>query len=114
LQSAIAVKSKKGGVKYRLEAGPKGMSVAADGKVTWKAPAEGGTEDVILSVSDATGQEIFHTFKVFVATDGAAPPPRPAPPDRLEAAPMPQPAVSCPRRTRSAVRDQGVSDQRRA
>ena len=64
----IAVKSKKGGVKYKLEAGPDGMKVASDGKVTWPVPKDlaDGEQNVIVTISDKTGQEIFHTFKVAV------------------------------------------------
>jgi hypothetical protein len=89
----MVVKSKKGGVKYKLEAGPQGMAVDNTGKVTWKAPnKEGAALDVIISVGDASGQEQLHTFKVAVAADAPAGPPRegqrpdepkePAKPDR--------------------------------
>ncbi|AMV22811.1 hypothetical protein VT84_00265 [Gemmata sp. SH-PL17] len=58
------VKSKKGGVKIKLDAGPEGMKVSADGTVTWNVPANfaDGSAPVILTVSDASGQETFHTF----------------------------------------------------
>ena len=62
----LAVKSKKGGVGYRVESGPKGMTVDNTGKVTWPVPrdlADPGV-DVILTVKDRTGQEVFHTFKI--------------------------------------------------
>src|SRR5262245_12736939 len=60
----IVVKSKKGGVKCRLEAGPPGMKVTADGMLTWAVPADAadGERDVIITVSDGSGQEVFHTF----------------------------------------------------
>lgn len=65
---AVAIKSKKGGVKVKLEAGPKGMAVSPAGRLTWPVPS--GFEEkevtVILSVSDATGQECFHTFAIQV------------------------------------------------
>ena len=61
----LAVKSKKGGVKYRLESGPKGMKVSDTGLVTWDVPANADAEvDVILTVSDRTGQEVFHPFRI--------------------------------------------------
>jgi hypothetical protein len=58
------VKSKKGGVKVKLDAGPDGMKVAADGTVSWAVPANFAdtSVSVILTISDSTGQEIFHTF----------------------------------------------------
>jgi serine protease Do len=64
----LVVKSKKGGVKYRLEAGPKGMNLAADGKLTWTVPADVAEPEtnVILAISDKSGQEIFHNFKIRV------------------------------------------------
>src|SRR5262249_24442356 len=77
----MAVKSKKGGLKYRVASGPKGMEVSPDGFVKWKAPAD-STEtvvDVILTVSDSAGQEAFHTFKLGVGDRELAdnrPPPK--------------------------------------
>ncbi len=64
----LAVTSKAGGVKYRLEAGPEGMRIDAQGLVTWPVPAEAPGEEVnvIVTVSDGGGQEVFHTFKLRV------------------------------------------------
>jgi hypothetical protein len=64
----VVVKSKKGGVKYKLDSGPKGMKIAADGKLTWDVPADFDEEetDVIVTISDASEQEIFHSFKIKV------------------------------------------------
>jgi hypothetical protein len=96
----MAVKSKKGGVKYKLESGPPGMKVSAAGLVTWAVPAgDSGEKDVILTVSDRTGQEVFHTFRVIPGDQGEAqaplaadPPPGPAPPPGKEPV-APPPAV---------------------
>jgi hypothetical protein len=62
------VKSKKGKVKLKLEAGPQGMGLTAEGKLTWDVPRDFAEAevDVILTVSDASGQEVFHTFKLAV------------------------------------------------
>src|SRR5262249_10300016 len=64
----VSVKSKKGGVKFKLDSGPEGMKVSPEGKLTWDVPRNfSATEaDVILTVSDASGQEVFHTFKLAV------------------------------------------------
>jgi hypothetical protein len=64
------VKSRKGGVKIKLDAGPEGMKVAADGTVTWAVPENFAdtSVQVILTVSDGSGQETFHTFKLPVAS----------------------------------------------
>jgi len=65
----LAVKSKKGGVKCKLESGPAGMKVTPDGKLTWEVPRDFADAEVavILTVSDATGQEIFHNFTLALA-----------------------------------------------
>ena len=62
----MSVRSKKGGVKMELQSGPKGMTVSKDGVVQWAVPAR--TEEthamVIIQVTDAAGQTIFHNFTV--------------------------------------------------
>ncbi|MBI1918018.1 MAG: trypsin-like peptidase domain-containing protein [Planctomycetes bacterium] len=60
------VKSKKGGVKLKVEAGPAGMQFAPGGKLTWNVPKDCAEKevDVIVSASDASGQEVFHSFKL--------------------------------------------------
>ena len=62
----VAVKSKKGGVTYRVDSGPPGLSVSPAGEVRWRVPADfkGTTAEVILTVRDAAGQEAFHVFSV--------------------------------------------------
>ncbi len=67
----VGIKSKKGGVTYRLDAAPLGMEVSPTGMIKWEIPAEGkDTEtDVILTVRDASGQEVFHTFTLKVARE---------------------------------------------
>ena len=53
-------------VSYRLDSGPNGMTISKDGKLTWKVPndwAEVET-DVIVGVTDSTGQECLHTFTI--------------------------------------------------
>jgi hypothetical protein len=64
----LAVKSKKGGLKYRVESGPKGMAVGADGKVRWDVPADFDEKEVtvIVTVTDSAGQEAFHSFKLTI------------------------------------------------
>ena len=59
--------SKQGGVKLKLEASPAGMKL--DGEtLTWTVPAKfnGGPSNVVLTVSDASGQNQFHSFDVAV------------------------------------------------
>jgi hypothetical protein len=64
----IDARSKKGGLKYTLAFGPDGLAVGADGKVTWDAPADFGKPvNAAVTISDATGQEIIHTFELIPA-----------------------------------------------
>jgi S1-C subfamily serine protease len=64
----IKVKSKNAKLSYQLDSGPKGMTVSAMGVVTWAVPADApaGNQDVILTVRDGAGQEVFHTFTIKV------------------------------------------------
>lgn len=64
----LVVKSKRGGVRCKLDAGPAGMTVAADGRIDWAVPADFPDKSVpvIVSVADASGQEVFKTFTLAV------------------------------------------------
>jgi hypothetical protein len=65
----ILVKSRVGDVKFHLSSGPEGMEVSPAGLLKWQVPA-GATEmttDVIISVTDGSGQELFHTFSLLLA-----------------------------------------------
>jgi serine protease Do len=62
----IQVESKRGGVKYSLESGPAGMKITPAGKLTWTAGAAQSEETVIVRITDSSGQEIFHTFRISV------------------------------------------------
>jgi hypothetical protein len=105
----LSVRSKKGGVQATLEAGPKGMQLTPKGKLVWQVPADFAQPEtnVVLTVRDASGQEVFHTFTIRVrdkedeegkkeATDqpGAEAPPRDRPKPKL---PEPEPAVEVKR-----------------
>ena len=57
--------TKKGGVKLKLEAGPDGMQVSGN-SVVWNVPKDADSSNVVLTVSDASGQEVLHTFQVAV------------------------------------------------
>ena len=62
----IVVQSRRGGVQFRLDSGPPGMTISKTGKLEWAAPAlyVGPGETVIVSVRDASGQEVYHTFTI--------------------------------------------------
>jgi len=64
----IEVKSKNGGVTFKLESGPDGMKVSDTGLVTWRVSrkADVGNQDAIVAIKDASGQEITHAFKIAV------------------------------------------------
>ncbi len=51
---------------YKVETGPKGMTVTDDGVLTWKVPPDYGEEQaqVLVGVRDRAGQELFHTFTI--------------------------------------------------
>ena len=82
LSYQLVVKSKQGGLKYKVDSGPKGMTVSPAGLVTWKVPADfaEAETDVILSIADKGGQEAFHTFKLSIGAAGPADPPVKEPP----------------------------------
>lgn len=62
----LNVRSKKGGVKYRLDAAPEGMKLSSNGELTWSVPQEHSatSADVIITISDASGQEVLHNFRI--------------------------------------------------
>ena len=67
----MAVKSKKGGVKVLVASGPEGLEASPTGLVKWRVPADykGGDAEVLLTVRDASGQEVFHTFTIRVTDE---------------------------------------------
>ena len=62
----VEVKSKAGGLKYSLETPPPGMTVSADGTVTWDVPADFAQPDVevSLTVRDASRNVHFEAAAV--------------------------------------------------
>jgi hypothetical protein len=61
----VAVRSKRGGAKFKLEIAPDGMTVDEKGRISW-TPQETGSFAVVLLVSDAGGQEVYHQFTITV------------------------------------------------
>jgi hypothetical protein len=64
LSLPVPVLSRKGKPRYRVEFGPKGLVVSAEGQLTWKVPANhpSGEEKVLLSIGNEAGFETFHTI----------------------------------------------------
>jgi len=71
----ITVQSKKGGIKFSLDSGPAGMTLSKDGVLSWQVPgnAEPGPTGVIVTIEDASGQNVFHTFNVQVTENYSRP-----------------------------------------
>ena len=66
LDYAVQAKSKRGGLKFKLESGPQGMVISPEGKVTWNVPndlAESAINAIVV-VTDSSGQEFFHNFSL--------------------------------------------------
>jgi hypothetical protein len=62
----IEVKSKKDKVQYSLTSGPKGMTLSPTGRLVWDVSADLAESEVpvIVTITDAAGQEIFHSFTI--------------------------------------------------
>ena len=60
----LTVRSRTGGVKFRLDSGPEKMRLSQRGLQTWKVPLDFTAKevDVIVTLTDRSGQERFHTF----------------------------------------------------
>jgi hypothetical protein len=73
----IEARAKKGKVEYVLESAPDGMTLSADGLVEWLVPAslEDDEVNVIITLRDSTGQQIFHnlTMEKCDPSNGTAP-----------------------------------------
>ncbi len=102
----MEVISNAGGVKYKLESGPQGMTLSKDGKLSWRvnSRAIGGQEKVIIAVSNKKGQEAFHAIDLYVVRQSISlagrdrrPPPistrprKPSTPDTDDTAEQPAP-----------------------
>jgi hypothetical protein len=62
---AIQVKSRKGSPTYKLETRIPGMTITADGVVTWSIPQTAPDNTAVtVSIRDASGQEIYHNFTI--------------------------------------------------
>lgn len=70
----IVTRSAHGKVRISLDSGPEGMKLKRN-RLTWKVPAdfEPGPTSVILTLTDASGQEVFHSFTLKVSNDDARP-----------------------------------------
>jgi S1-C subfamily serine protease len=64
----VVARSNRGAVRYELTSGPPGLSVTPDGALNWSVPLDGGGKEfeAILTVSDASGRQIFHTIRIRV------------------------------------------------
>jgi hypothetical protein len=103
------VVSKTGGVTFALQSGPGGMTVGADGALSWTVPQNFSDANalVILQIGDASGKTVFQNFRIRIADSKSVsaspvvrahsvPPPVVAsagPPGRDNAPSVPKPGV---------------------
>ncbi len=68
LNYRVRVRAARGGVAFKLEAGPEGMTVSKRGSVKWKPPRDFSADTAVVAVGirDRSGNEILHTFEVTV------------------------------------------------
>jgi serine protease Do len=68
----VAVKSKRGGIKYKLESGPTDMVINNKGLLTWNVPTDLADESAqaIITITDAAGQDIFHSIRMACTSSG--------------------------------------------
>jgi len=64
LEYKVAVKATHGPATCTLESGPKGMTCSSSGTVRWKVAPDspGERAGVVLTIRDARGKELFHSF----------------------------------------------------
>jgi hypothetical protein len=62
----VGAKSRKGGLKYRLELGPKGMELSSGGQLRWTVPADFADQQsmVIVSIRNAADEERFAIYRL--------------------------------------------------
>ncbi len=72
----IEAVSKAGGITYKLELAPDGMTISPDGLLSWKVPARCNPngEKVVVLIADQAKEKLYHTFTLLPspATAGAA------------------------------------------
>jgi Trypsin-like peptidase domain len=61
--------SRAGGLRYTLTQGPDGLAVSSDGRLSWVPPKEVAGSDpvaVVVTVSDSSSRQRFHTIRISV------------------------------------------------
>jgi len=60
--------SKTGGLRYTLSNGPDGLTVSANGQLTWQPPKRlvENVATAVITIADSSGQEHFHTITIRV------------------------------------------------
>jgi S1-C subfamily serine protease len=74
----VIVKSKKGDVKLKLDAAPRGMKLEGESTIAWDVPADYADKDatVTLSIQDGSSQVIRHHFQMHIMEHGENKPPK--------------------------------------
>jgi hypothetical protein len=66
----LQASSRAGNVTYRLEIGPGGMSIGADGLVAWDVPPDfKKAQSVVVKVADASGDEVTQSYQIEAASE---------------------------------------------
>jgi hypothetical protein len=64
----VEARSSKGGVRFELTSGPPGLTVSPAGELNWRVPLDRERKEyeVILTISDSSGRQLFHTIRIKV------------------------------------------------
>lgn len=64
----VSIESRQGSARCKLTSGPEGMTIEGGNRLVWTVPSDFNEEQasVVLTISDASGQEVFHTFSILV------------------------------------------------
>lgn len=74
LEYQIEAHSSRPPIRYQLDSGPSGMSLSADGLLTWVAqPQESDMTTVLCTIMDSSGEQVFHLFDLSVPLPDALP-----------------------------------------
>lgn len=67
----LRVRSRAGNVQYKLDHGPNGMAIGADGVVAWAVPATFANDEVnvVVSLKDDSDRQQYHTFRLIKSDD---------------------------------------------
>ena len=64
----VQARSSRGAGRFELATGPPGLTVSPDGTLNWRVPLapENKAYEAVLTISDPSGRQIFHTIRIKV------------------------------------------------